>query len=102
MGFDAFKYVDDLRDAGFSDKQAEAQIKVLSSVMKSELATKHDIELVRRDIELVKKEIETVKTGLKRDMKEMETNLKKEIAEYNVNLPYKLHRSDDAPLHSLR
>ena len=59
-GLNPFDLVDDLRNAGFSDKQAEAQIKVLTAVVESELATKHDIELVKRDIKELELKIETI------------------------------------------
>ena len=79
MAFNPFKYVDELREAGVPDKQAEAQIKVLSAVMESELATKHDIELVKHDIELVKK-----------DIKELEIKLSGEIRDSQHSIIWKL------------
>ena len=84
MAFNPFKYVDELREAGVPDKQAEAQIKVLSAVMESELATKHDIELVKHDIELVKKDIKELDTKLSRDIKELETKLSRDIKELEI------------------
>ena len=68
MAFNAFKYVDELRDAGIPDKQAEAHLRVLSSIIEGELATKHDIELLRKDM----KESEN---NLKRDIKELELKI---------------------------
>ncbi|CAK0770434.1 DUF1640 domain-containing protein [Gammaproteobacteria bacterium] len=45
--FDTLAYVKTLRDAGFSEPQAEAQANALANVLRSgtgELATKHDID----------------------------------------------------------
>ena len=68
MKFNPFKYVDDLKEAGFPAKQAEAQVKVWSEFVESELATKKDI----KELEF---KIENVKSELKRDIKELELRL---------------------------
>lgn len=64
-GFDTLEYVHQLKEAGVPEKQAETHAHALSEVIESNLATKRDIESVRRDIKL---EIETVH----RDIKELE------------------------------
>ncbi len=61
MNFNALKYVEELRNAGIPEKQAEAQIRVLNEVVDSELASKQDVETVRKE--------------LKRDIKELELRL---------------------------
>ena len=61
MNFNALKYVEELRNAGMPEKQAEAQIRVLNEVVDSELASKLDVETVRKE--------------LKRDIKELELRL---------------------------
>lgn len=61
MNFNALKYVEELRNAGMPEKQAEAQIRVLNEVVDSELASKQDVETVRKE--------------LKRDIKELELRL---------------------------
>ena len=89
MAFNAFKYIDELREAGVPDEQAEAQIKVLSAAMENELATKHDMELVKYDLELVRKDIETIRADLKRDIKELElkiNNVGKDIKELELKI----------------
>ena len=50
MKYNAFKYLDDLKEAGFPAKQAEVIAKGITEFAESELATKKDIELVKRDI----------------------------------------------------
>lgn len=79
MNFNALKYVEELRKAGMPEKQAEAQIRVLNEVVDSELASKRDVETVRkelkRDIKELELKIETVHEELKRDIKELELRL---------------------------
>ena len=50
MGFNAFKYVDQLRSVGIPDRQAEEQIKILSEIIDSELATKRDLKELEASI----------------------------------------------------
>ena len=60
MSFNALKYLDILINAGVPEKQAKAQLQVLESVTDDNLATKHDIELVRKDIKNLELKIENV------------------------------------------
>ena len=48
--FDTLIYAKKLQDAGFNQKQAEAQAEALAAVVDQNLATKQDIELIRRDL----------------------------------------------------
>ena len=101
MNFNALKYVEELRNAGMPEKQAEAQIRVLNEVVDSELASKHDVETVReelkRDIKELELKIETVRKELKRDIKELELKietvreeLKRDIKELELRLTHTL------------
>ena len=68
LAFDAYAAVKKLKEAGFTEQQAEAQTTLLMDVIAGELATKHDIETVKLDIENVraelKRDIETVKLDI--------------------------------------
>ena len=101
MNFNALKYVEELRNAGMPEKQAEAQIRVLNEVVDSELASKHDVETVRkelkRDIKELDLKIETVREELKRDIKELDLKietvreeLKRDIKELELRLTHTL------------
>ena len=70
--FDTLTYAKKLREAGVPEKQAEVQAETLSEIIESNLATKTDVENIRRDM----KELET---SLKRDMKAIEAALKVDI-----------------------
>ena len=56
--FDTLTYSKKLREAGFSERQAEA----LRAVVDENLATKHDIELLRRDMREIENRI-TIRLG---------------------------------------
>lgn len=47
---DTLEYVKELRAAGVPEQQAEAQAKALSRIATEELATKKDIDDLRRDL----------------------------------------------------
>ncbi len=80
--FDTLTYARKLQEAGFTARQAEAQAEALLTIVEANLATKHDIELLRRDIgdtnlatkhdmALLRRDMEL----LRRDTKEMESRI---------------------------
>jgi hypothetical protein len=61
--FDTFQYAKDLKKAGFTEIQIETQVKYAKkqcddvlAIIDNNLATKHDIELLRKDIEIIRKD----------------------------------------------
>lgn len=48
--FDTLAYAKKLESVGFTDKQAEVQAEALAAMVNENLATKYDIELLKRDI----------------------------------------------------
>lgn len=55
-----------LREAGFTEKQAEAQIEIISDCIENGLSTKQDLNLAVKDIKTELKELElrlTIKTA---------------------------------------
>ena len=71
LTFDTLAYAKRLREAGFTEPQAEAQAAALAEVLKSgtgELATRQDI------------------ADLKRDLKEVELSLRREIEAMKAEL----------------
>ena len=56
--FDTLTYAKRLRDAGFTEQQAEAQAEALHAVVDENLATKHDIEQLRNELTLELKRLE--------------------------------------------
>ena len=49
-GFNALKYVEELKGAGVPERQAEAHLRILHEIIESNLATKRDIEELKRDM----------------------------------------------------
>ena len=76
---DTHAMVKDLIAAGFTEKQAEAQVSTLSRFISYNLATKHDLEEVRRDlktdIEKLRKETKTDIAEVKRDIAEVKRDV---------------------------
>ena len=61
------QYESMLREAGIPEKEAKAHARGTAMLMENSLATKHDIELVRKDLEIglasVRKDIMWIKIG---------------------------------------
>lgn len=49
-GFNAFKYVGELREAGVPEKQAETHLRILHEIVESNLATKRDLKELEQRI----------------------------------------------------
>lgn len=65
--------------AGFTKKQAETQVRALSNLVNSNLATKLDIAAVSRDIESVRKDLTVEIANVSRDIEELRSATKKDI-----------------------
>jgi len=48
--FDTHENIKVLMESGFSEKQAEGQIKIVSTLIESSLATKTDLQLLKNDL----------------------------------------------------
>ncbi len=48
--FDTFENVKRLKAVGFTEEQAAEQTKIISELIENRLATKQDMELIRRDM----------------------------------------------------
>ena len=90
LAFDTYAAVKKLKEAGFTEQQAEAQTALLMDVIAGELATKHDIETVKHDIETVKLDIENVRAELKRDIEALRADMKHDMKELELRLTIKL------------
>ena len=65
-GFNAIKYIGELRAAGVPEKQAEVHLRILHEVVESNLATKRDIEELKIEFKRDIRELEqrmTIKLG---------------------------------------
>jgi hypothetical protein len=62
MPFDTLAYAKKLKSAGFTDMQAETLAESQAQLIESRLATKQDIELIRRDMKEMEMRI-TIRLG---------------------------------------
>jgi chromosome segregation ATPase len=70
--FDTHASVKKLKEAGFTEQQAEAQVEVISEVLQSNLATKLDIAELKSEL---KSDIAELKSELKSDVAELKTEI---------------------------
>jgi len=60
--FDTLEYANKLKRSGVSEEQAEGMTQAMKQVLESEdIATKQDVEKVRKEVEVVRKEVEVAK-----------------------------------------
>lgn len=72
MAFDTLEFAKTLKEAKFSDEQAEALAKAVSGIVEEQIATKRDLQ----ELELaLRRDIKELETALKRDVKELEYHL---------------------------
>ena len=83
VAFDTLTYAKKLRDAGFTQEQAEVQAHALADIVEERLATKQDIATLHRNI----KELET---SLRHDIKELETSLQRDIKDMEYRMTIRL------------
>ena len=99
--FDTLAYAKKLKEAGFTEQQAEVQAEALRAVIDANLATKQDIALIQRDIalvrretkqdiDLVRREIKESENGIRRDMKELETTLRHDMQQMESRITLRL------------
>ena len=85
LAFDTHASVKKLKEAGFTEQQAEAQVQVLAGIIESSLATKLDIAEVKRDIERLgaelKHDLGSTEAALRRDIELLRAEIKRDLAE---------------------
>ncbi len=73
--FDTLSYCKKLKAVGVTEAVAEVHAEALAEVIDKNLATKHDIWLVRKEIKELEKKIEDTRSELKRDIHEIGSKL---------------------------
>ena len=110
IAFDTLKYSKRLKDAGVSDKQAEAEAEALAEALEvnlKDLPTKDDLTretgLLRRDLKeletSLKRDIKELEGSQKRDLKELETSQKRDLKELETSLKHDLTESESRLKH---
>ncbi len=86
VAFDTLKFAKRLKEAGFTEQQAEALAEAEAELFEAHLASKEDIAKLerqaegmraelKRDLAEVQRRIEEVRAELKRDLKDLEYRL---------------------------
>ncbi|MEO5352044.1 MAG: CCDC90 family protein [Magnetococcus sp. XQGC-1] len=79
FAFDTHKFVKQMVATGFTEEQAEAQVRLLSEILHTQLSTKADVAKVDMHVLELKRDIETTKAELKRDIETIQAELKRDI-----------------------
>jgi len=103
VAFDTLEFVKRLRAANFTEAQAEAMAEAIAAVVTDQLATKADLQELRRELgsdinefrrymdaglETVRRDLETQIAGVRRDLETQIEALRREIkeSEYRVTI----------------
>lgn len=70
--FDTLTYAKKLKEAGFTEQQAEVQAEALRAVVDANLATKQDLKVLEGTLRHEMKELDA---ALRHDLKEMESRI---------------------------
>ncbi len=85
LAFDTHAYVKKLRDAGVPEQQAEVQVEAIAALIEERMATKKDLEDLKRELKALegelKRELKELDVKLERELKALEVELKRDIAE---------------------
>ncbi len=75
FAFDTHKFVKQMIATGFTEEQAEAQVRLLSEILHTQLSTKADVAKVdfhvlelKRDIAAIEAKVETTKAELRKEI----------------------------------
>ena len=94
IAFDTYTYAKELISAGFTEKQADVQVKTLAKIIDERLATKQDSLALKQDMKemevSLKRDMKEMEVSLKRDLKEMDTSLKRDMKEMELRLKHDL------------
>ncbi|MFT4466216.1 MAG: coiled-coil domain-containing protein [Sodalis sp. (in: enterobacteria)] len=95
VAFDTQEFVETLEHAGLPKDQAKAiSLVVRKSHEVADLATKADINDVKRDIDDVRKDFSAEITGVKRDLEDVHKDLSAEIANVRKEIEFRFEKTD--------
>lgn len=92
--FDTLRTAKRLKEAGFTESQAERLVEIYEEILESNLATKTDLQNVEKSIKELevglKRDMKEFEGGFKRDMKELDSGLKRDMKELEMRMTIKL------------
>ena len=89
IAFDTHRFVKNLTESGFTEKQAEALANEQIQLLNSNLATKVDIAAVRADVEIVRTDVAIVRTDVaivRADVEVVKAGLEAKIEESRADV----------------
>ena len=86
IAFDTHKFIKNLTESGFTEKQAEALANEQIHLLNSNLATKADIATISADLEIVKANLEVGKTGLETRLQAFKAGLEAKIEDSTADI----------------
>lgn len=84
--FDTLAYANKLKEAGFSDKQAEIQAEALAEIFEDRVATKEDIRSLEQGIELLKNEVKQGIESLRSEMNVKFAQVDSKLSEFKTEV----------------
>jgi ribosomal protein S20 len=114
--FDTLAYTQKLRSAGIANEQAEAHAEALKAALAETVATKQDVDAVRRDLKevetalrtelknvetAVRTELKNVETAVRAELKDVETALRADLKDMETALRHDLQATDTALRHEM-
>lgn len=90
IAFDTLKFAKRLKEAGFSEQQAEALAEAEAELFAAHLATKQDIAELKREIAEIRREIEQVRAELKRDLEALQSQFGRDLKDLEYRMTIKL------------
>jgi polyhydroxyalkanoate synthesis regulator protein len=89
--FDPLTYVKKLKQAGFTEQQAEVQARELAQLVYKKLVTKDDLKAALQSLEAsLRQDMKMLETDLKQSMKALEVDLRGDIKIVESKLLFKL------------
>ncbi|MGH8550386.1 MAG: coiled-coil domain-containing protein [Methylococcales bacterium] len=94
IAFDTLKFAKRLKEAGFTEQQAEALASAEAEFIEENLATKRDLKeleiALKRELADLKREIKEIEAALKTDIKVLEIKLARDLKDLEYRMTIKL------------
>jgi hypothetical protein len=84
--YNAIKWKEELKNAGFSENQSEASVKVLVDVMNENFATKTDLKELKFELKSKMHDLKNEMRELRTDIKDVEVRMTKEMSSHTLQI----------------
>ncbi|MFH0342188.1 MAG: hypothetical protein ACHBNF_08675 [Chromatiales bacterium] len=90
IAFDTLKFAKRLKEAGFTEQQAEALADAEAEFIEQNLATKRDIADIKRDIADIKRDIKELEVKLEVKIEQIRSDLSRDMKDLEYRMTIKL------------